>query len=157
MNERRFDTLARGMAGPMRRRPLVGALAGAVLAAWVTPEHALACKHVGRKCDKNKDCCDGARCKGGKNGKCRCKSGFTKCGNDCANLDNNEDHCGGCNIACGPGETCCTFIGDTGPETECHDLSSQQTACGTSCDTVVNCRNFDPDRQCIDGECVLVV
>jgi hypothetical protein len=157
MNERRFDTIARGMAGPLPRRPLVGALVGALLAAWATPEHALACKHEGRKCDKNKDCCNGARCKGGKNGKCRCKGGFTKCGNDCVNLDNNENHCGACNIACGPGETCCTFIGDTGPETECFDLSSQQTACGTSCDTVVNCRNFDPDRQCIDGECVLVV
>lgn len=60
------------------------------------------CKNVGRKCDKNKDCCDGARCKGGKKGKCRCKSGLSDCPGvkACKNLNTDLAHCGSCGNAC---------------------------------------------------------
>ena len=188
MDEQPFDMLARRLARAGPRRPLFGGLAGAVLTRLALPETALACKREGRKCDRNQDCCDGARCKGGKNGKCRCKGGFTKCGGKCKNFDTDENHCGNCNTGCAAGipcsdgtccipvrgafeepagscvssdeccagGTCCTFNDPGGPQSICIDLLTHQTACGSTCETVVNCLNFQPDRQCVNGECVEV-
>jgi hypothetical protein len=64
MDERRFDRIARRLGHGIPRRPLIAAAAATVLAALQRPQSALACKKVGKKCDKNNDCCDGARCKG---------------------------------------------------------------------------------------------
>jgi DNA-binding beta-propeller fold protein YncE len=105
MNEQRFDGIARILGTHAGRRALAGGLAS-LLAGLTIPQSALACKKVGKKCDKSKDCCDGATCKGGKHGKCKCKSGFTTCNTKCYDLDRDEDHCGGCGNACQPDEFC---------------------------------------------------
>jgi Stigma-specific protein, Stig1 len=123
MHQRRFDTLALVVAGVQPRRRIFGGVLSAISAALALPEIALACKKVGRKCDKNKDCCNGARCIGGKNGKCRCKGGFTTCNKDCFNLDIDEKHCGSCSDACASGETCCNGT--------CVDLQTDLSNCGS--------------------------
>src|SRR5688572_17379558 len=94
-----LDIFARQLARTLPRRPAIGVLTGLLSIGFARPQPALACKKVGKKCDKNKDCCDGARCKGDtkkKKGKCRCKGGFTKCGGTCHDLNQDEQHCGGC-------------------------------------------------------------
>jgi hypothetical protein len=58
------------------------------------------------------------------------------------------------NAQCCGGGRCCDFDPDDGPG--CFDLLTNQGACGTTCENVVNCINFDPDRQCVNGECVVV-
>jgi DNA-binding beta-propeller fold protein YncE len=101
-----LDIFARQLARTLPRRPAIGVLTGLLSIGLTRPQPALACKKVGKKCDKNKDCCDGARCKGGKNSKCKCKNGFTKCDKKCYDLDKDEKRCGSCNTACAPGATC---------------------------------------------------
>lgn len=88
------------------RRNAVAVISGAVAALFVSGNRSAVagCKYVGRKCDKNKDCCDGARCKGGKKSKCHCKSGLSECPGEkaCKNLDTDSNHCGACNSVCPP-------------------------------------------------------
>jgi hypothetical protein len=112
MDHRSFDRFVGLIGDAIPRRLLIAAGAATLLPALGGPESALACKKVGKKCDKNKDCCDGARCNGGKRGKCRCKSGFTKCSGAkvCKNLRNDSKHCGACNTACDAGESCCSRV-----------------------------------------------
>ncbi len=105
MDEQSFDAFTRGLTAIVPRRRTIALLAG-VVSPLLTPGAspvAAACKKVGKKCDKNKDCCDGARC-GGK--KCKCKSGFSKCNKKCYDLDQDENHCGACDNACAPAATC---------------------------------------------------
>ena len=54
------------------------------------------------KCD-GKCCPKHARCK---NGRCKCRSGFTKCGRKCVDRDTSVTHCGECGKACAEGESC---------------------------------------------------
>jgi hypothetical protein len=53
---------------------------------------------------------------------------------------------------CCSGGSCCQF-GSQNPS-GCFDLSNNQSACGLTCDTAVNCINFNPARQCVAGQCV---
>jgi hypothetical protein len=53
---------------------------------------------------------------------------------------------------CCGGGSCCEFSSDDGPG--CFNLLNNQSACGIRCETAVNCINFDPPRQCVNGECV---
>jgi len=106
MDHQRFDQFARSLASGMGRRRLLGALAAAMPAAGLglRPEGAAAgCKKVGKKCDKNSDCCDGARCGGGK---CKCKGSRKECDGKCYKLNNDEKHCGRCNNKCRSDEKC---------------------------------------------------
>ncbi|MDF3038476.1 MAG: repeat containing protein [Thermomicrobiales bacterium] len=105
MDEQSFDAFTRGLTAIVPRRRTIALLASVVSSLLVrgAPPVAAGCKKVGKKCDKNKDCCDGARC-GGK--ECKCKSGFDECGGKCYDLDKDENHCGSCNTACAPGATC---------------------------------------------------
>jgi hypothetical protein len=52
---------------------------------------------------------------------------------------------------CGPGR-CCQFV--PGERHGCYDLLNNQSACGTTCGDAVNCIDFNPVRQCVNGECV---
>lgn len=101
-----LDRLSRSLrASSACSRRHVG-IAAAVLAfaGQASPDTALAgCKKPGKKCKKNKDCCDGAKCKGKK---CRCSNGRATCGKTCADLQTDLDHCGVCNLACAAGESC---------------------------------------------------
>ena len=80
-------TMPTGLSASPSRRSLLqlvtGTALGALPAALFDRKSAHAgCKKVGKKCDKNKDCCDGARCEGDKKdkkGKCRCKAGLKDC------------------------------------------------------------------------------
>jgi hypothetical protein len=102
MGTRWIDSLGRLLATGAPRRRVISSLAAgppAALLALRGDQAAAGCKKVGRTCDKNSDCCDGAACKGGE---CKCKRGFEDCeGNGkCANLDKDRDHCGRCGTAC---------------------------------------------------------
>ena len=72
MDDARFDAVTRAVARLGSRRAVLrflGGTAGASLLAGLGQSEASAkCKNHGRKCDKNRDCCDG-RCK---RGRCRC-------------------------------------------------------------------------------------
>jgi hypothetical protein len=109
MDGKWVDRLARAMARVRSRRGVIGGAASGI-APLLGPPSVLACKNVGKKCYKNNDCCDGARCKGGKNGKCRCKNGFTKCGKRCRDLDKDREHCGVCGNACVSPDACCDGV-----------------------------------------------
>ena len=102
MDANRLDTIATLLASGAPRRRLLSACAVA-LGGAVLPGVALACKKVGKKCDKSKDCCDGATCK---SGKCKCKGGLTECDGACVDLDSDNQHCGACNNSCTGRATC---------------------------------------------------
>jgi hypothetical protein len=158
VDSRSFDAFTRKLTTRLQRR---GTLA--VLAAAAAPllfggaDHAHAgCKKVGKKCDKNQDCCDHATCKGdtkNKKGKCRCKGGFTECGGKCYDLDKDEKHCGACNNACAPGSICqdgsCACVACEGAEIcengQCQCPAANQ--CGdVCCDEPASC--FEDYCQC---------
>jgi hypothetical protein len=152
MDEHRFDALARTLAAGMPRRRALGATVAGVAASVFgsTPRALAACKKVGRRCDKNKDCCDGAECRGED---CRCKNGRDECAGKCFNFDTDERHCGACDNACAAGEACCAGA--------CVDLDTDATncgACGVDCPPEEACR-FGGCRSCFpqtacDGDCV---
>ena len=109
MNRQRFDALARALSGTQPRRQVVGGLMFAGATALLLPKRALAGngKKVGKKCDKNKDCIDGAKCK---KDECKCKNRFTKCNKKCYDLDKDEKHCGACNTRCTEHELCLSGV-----------------------------------------------
>src|SRR5687768_1596346 len=104
MNGYWFDKWTKRFETGLPRRTTVALLSGAVAAVFVDDKRSAmaGCNKVGRKCDKNKECCDGARCKGGKKSKCRCKSGLKECPGEkaCKNLNTDLKHCGTCGNDC---------------------------------------------------------
>jgi len=138
MDGTRFDALIRALSVSRRttfKTFSSGALA-ALLASRVGEQAEAGCKNVGKKCDKSKDCCDGAKCKGGKNGKCRCKSGLTDCAGDkaCQDLTTATSHCGACGNACTAGDLCCSGV--------CANLATDSAncaACGQACGETETC------------------
>jgi hypothetical protein len=108
MDAQSFDALTRRFTTELPRRGALAVMTGAVFSSLVLGRAspvAAGCKKVGKKCEKNKDCCDGAKCK---KDKCKCKSGRQECGGKCYYLDRDENHCGNCNIQCekAEGEIC---------------------------------------------------
>ena len=184
MDPQRFDALARraGAVGA-RRRALLSLVGSTLATSMFGPAPAVAgCKKVGKKCDKTKDCCDDARCKGGKNGKCRCKSGFSECGGKCYDLDKDETHCGSCDTTCAAGESCvdgvCAEGGCTAgldscvegalciacpdrPGSVCYRDNSGTPRCSVvllcvTCDDDADCAGLGPNARCITscpGQC----
>jgi len=136
-----FGVLLRRLTRALSRRRILSAFTVILAPRLALPEHALACKNVGRKCDKNKDCCDGSRCKGGKRGKCRCKSGFTDCSGvkGCKSLQNDSKHCGACNTVCDGSERCCSGV--------CVDLQTSNDHCGACGNACLE------DEGCVEGVC----
>ena len=134
-----FDDFTQSFHSRWPRRTALGLAAGIATTTLLAQRHAAraGCKKVGKKCDKNKDCCDGARCGGGK---CKCKSGYNKCNKKCYDLDKDEQHCGDCATACGAEETCCSGT--------CADLQNDVNNCG-SCG-----RACEATMECIVGVCV---
>jgi DNA-binding beta-propeller fold protein YncE len=99
-----LDDLARRISTGVTRRGLISTLAGAVSASTISPRLTIAaCKNVGKKCAKSKDCCIGATCK---KKKCACKSSRTACDQTCVDLDTDSLHCGACNNSCIGRATC---------------------------------------------------
>jgi hypothetical protein len=143
VDESRFDSLVT-VLGTSRRgtlKTLLGGAFGVLVASRGEVDVAAGCKKVGKKCNKSKDCCDGAKCKGGKKGKCRCKSGQSECDGEkaCRDLNTDINHCGACGNACLPDEPCC--------DGDCSNLQEDPTNCGA-------CGNACPeDENCCDGAC----
>lgn len=150
MDTARFDSLARTLASALPRRRLTVAALALVLLGRSSVQVAASCKNPGRKCDKNRDCCAHADCKGGT---CTCQRGFAECGNDCVKTDSDENNCGRCGTTCAAGETCCAG--------SCVDLDTDGAncgTCGTTCTDSDGCRagqcaSCAPDIAC-DGVCV---
>jgi hypothetical protein len=117
MDESDFDTLTRYLSPFIPRRRTLPILAGALATPLLADPHAASagCKKVGRKCDKNKDCCSGSKCKGGKHGKCQCKSGREDCDGDgqCENLNTDASNCGACGVVCVSPDACCDGVCST--------------------------------------------
>lgn len=108
MNEQQFDDLARTLSAAQSRRRVIGGVMIAFTTALSLAEPSLGNgKKVGKTCDKNKDCIDGARCK---KDKCRCKNRFTKCNKKCYDLDKDEKHCGTCGNRCVDPELCTSGV-----------------------------------------------
>lgn len=104
----RVDIMSKALATSRRitLKSLLGGAFGAFLASRGWGDAAAGCKKVGKKCDKSKDCCDGAKCKGGKKGKCRCKGSRKECGKECVDLNNDDQHCGACDTVCTGAASC---------------------------------------------------
>lgn len=163
MDGRSFDALARRFTTGLSRREALTGMAGAGSSLLLGHAPASAgCKKVGKKCDKNKDCGDNARC-GGK--KCKCKGEFAECGGKCYALDKDDKHCGSCNTACSAGESCvdgvCTEGGCTAGLDSCVEgapcIACPQRAdsvcyrdeAGTPrCSRVLLCVNCEEDLDC---------
>jgi hypothetical protein len=135
MENAHFDALVRRLAASRRAtfRVAFAGVVGSLLAGRGAAEVLAGCKKVGKKCDKSKDCCDGARCRGGKKGKCRCKAGLKDCPGEknCTNLDTDLSHCGACGNVCEAGEACCAGA-CTDLQTDANNCSACGQACGGS-------------------------
>ena len=101
-----FDGLARRIAN---RRGAIQALAGllALPAAGLARSDAGArnapCRKAGTACSRQRKCCNGARCAGGR---CKCKAGLTACAGRCVNIERDPANCGRCNDRCPQGKVC---------------------------------------------------
>lgn len=158
MDSSRFDLLARSLSAS-RRASLLALVGGALgLVALDMNEASAGCKKPGKKCDKNKDCCDGAHCQGdrhGKKGKCRCKSGRKECGRECIDVDADDANCGGCDITCDDDQFCAdgkcqACVPITPPfEPSAGTCTADRECCGNAL-----CCTFDdvggPESTCID-------
>jgi hypothetical protein len=155
-----LDVFARRIQSDLSRRNALVLLAGALASGSAFPQPTLAGngKKVGKKCDKNKDCIDGAKCK---KDKCKCKSGWDECNNDgkCQKLDNDPANCGVCGNVCATGATCSEGT-CVGPPQQCVPLTAvfdmPPATCASSdecCDGGTCCtfREIDgPHSGCFD-------
>jgi hypothetical protein len=150
MDGRRFDDLIRRLATPAPRRGILAA-AGAMLAEALpgrTTGAADDCKKVGRRCDRNDDCCEGATCV---DEECACRGDRTECNGLCYRLDSDETNCGGCGVVCAKGETCCGgACVDAGSDADHCGGCNAACAEGQGCCGGV-CTDLDDDANC--GAC----
>jgi hypothetical protein len=180
MNAPSFDALTRRFTTDLPRRGALALMTGAVsslVLGGVLPV-AAGCKKAGKKCDKNKDCCNNARCRGKK---CKCKSRFTECGGKCFDLDTSKSHCGSCNTACASGESCVAGVCAEGgcsadldscaagalciacPDRSgsvCYVDNDGVVRCSifllcTNCEDDLDCEGFGPGARCVQcaGQC----
>lgn len=112
MDERRFDALARILGMPGSRRLALRGIAGITIAAGLArlglAGVAADCKQAGQTCDKNKECCKGLDCKGGKcargRGKQRCDKSRCARGEQCLKGHDGSICCPALKVC---GKTCC--------------------------------------------------
>ena len=141
-----FDEIARRLSHGMGRREALALIGGALAAMLVDRESVAyaACKRVGQNCDRNGDCCDGARCR---QGRCECKASYDECEEKCYILAEDERHCGGCGNACAASDICCDGA-CADPGTDDAHCGACNTACaaGQSC-CAGACADLDSDRR----------
>ena len=139
-----LDRLARDLAtGEISRRTALRRLAGAgvgVAVATVPGASALGAR-ASKRCPPSRRCGEkccpkNAKCK---RGKCKCVSGYAKCGRKCVDLQTSAANCGSCGSPCDSGEFCV--------EGEC-------VACRTAADCPISetdCKHY----ECSSGTCTL--
>jgi hypothetical protein len=142
LDEPRIDEIAKRLSARLSRRGVIGGLGGGLVAvagglSRPKPAPAGGCKKVGKQCEKNQDCCDGAECKGGE---CACKDGRDECHGLCVKLNIDEANCGACDNVCAAGQLCCVAA--------CVDPSANRNHCG-ACN--VACGETE---RCVAGTCV---
>ncbi|MDX6587986.1 MAG: hypothetical protein QOI31_2459 [Solirubrobacterales bacterium] len=157
-NAASLDALARELAsGTISRRVAIrrlgGVLAGVALAGPASAVGSLA--DIGRKRCPPARRCKGKCCPGHsscKRGRCKCISGYTKCGTKCLDLQFSPNHCGSCDNACAEGQACfdgqctgCTTASDCPAAPECMVAVCNSGACGTGF--------ADAGTPCVGGTC----
>lgn len=135
-----FDWFARMWVHVTSRRHAlsfpVGIGLAAVLSRVAGVEGMGACRKVGARCERSRNCCAGSRCK---RGKCRCKPGWEDCGSDglCDNLQSSSVDCGSCGHTCPSGMACQSGrCACSGGEDYCTNRPSCQNGGGPGCGCV---------------------
>ena len=135
MDDARFDAVTRAVARLGTRRAalrVLGGVAGASLLAGLGQRGASSarCKNLGRKCDKNRDCCDG-RCK---RGKCRCtRDTHCKSSEYCKRGRCKPRRCpnGSCRVFLASTRSNANLGGLTGADATCQRLADEAELGGT--------------------------
>jgi len=162
MDGSRFDELTRTLATPTSRRRTLRLLAGGALAA-VTAALGVGeagathtgCRHHGKSCARNKQCCSG-RCAG--SGVCKCPGGTTRCGTTACCAAGESCQNGTCVAAC-VGDCTGKDCGDNGCGVSCGECTAPATCggggtpgiCGGGGCTATSCtggRVCQPDGSC---------
>ena len=183
MDDRRFDNLARTLAGGASRRRVVAAALGGAAAALLGRRDVGA----GRPRPAGATCIRASQCATGicdpRARRCLCPAGLTNCGGDCVDVQTDLANCGACDVACFPGLVCpagacvaCTdpFVCDgTGGicGTDCICVSSVSGSqvcsddffCGDECTTNEECATAlgagavcqSPDSGCCGQRCIV--
>lgn len=140
MDGERFDALSRALVAVSHRRRLFQAASGGMLGAlvaWFDRHEASACRRKGRRCRRNRQCCDKAVCA---RGRCRCRAACRDATTPCG-----ASFCRDCFIEDNPDtpatEFCCTAAqicrSPMGPEFDvcCYDDEVCDAASGDCCRT----------------------
>jgi len=159
----RLDALARDLAtGAISRRTALrrfaGLTVGAILPGALFADTALANCPQSRRCDGT--CCPNhAHCH---HGKCKCDTGFTRCGKKCRNLQTDENNCGSCGHQCASGKVCqsghCKAVAQCQSAADCPQAaagSCQVATCVSgSCDFAADDTDLPADgNQCTQDLC----
>lgn len=96
---------------------------------------AAGCQRVLETCAQDGDCCAGSTCR---LGLCRCRAGYSQCGQLCFDLESTHDRCGACTTSCGAYEICVNG--------SCVPCPIGNEVCGDVC--------CPPFQTCCDGACV---
>jgi hypothetical protein len=161
--DKQLDALARELAsGQISRRAALRRLAGAAIGLTVAsvPGASALASTDSKKCPKSRRCGDKccpkhASCK---RGKCKCDSGYAKCGKKCVDFQSDATHCGDCDTVCDPGRAC---IGGTCAECstpedcpqadgDCKAATCENGVCGEVNDD----NDFPSAGQCFSSSCV---
>jgi hypothetical protein len=165
MDGREFDEMARSLVTSGSRRAGLRALVSGALAVGVArlglEEVAGAasgsCKQVGRKCEKDNDCCS-KKCR---RGKCRCLKAQAKCGASAGVNDGTASCCGSlvCGYNCDWEATeklvCCRPVGEVGCNENCDCCKDFSVCRGGRCCVPLGAPCQDGQHeQCCEGKCV---
>ena len=162
MDDARFDSLARTLAGVASRRTTLAGVLGGLVVPLLAGDETSARKRAHRKHahEHGRDTTGhgaGVGAEKKKKKKKKCKPPTTKCGKKCFNVQTDPANCGGCGVACAASQACqggvCTCNGGTcsGCCTgkTCAAGSSDQ-ACGTN---GAACQVCSGGKTCQGGAC----
>jgi hypothetical protein len=157
-----LDALARDLAtGAISRRTALRRFAGVSLGALIagpvglfSTESASASCPKARRCN-GKCCPNHAHCH---HGKCKCNTGFTRCGKKCRNLLTDEKNCGSCGHQCAAGKICrnghCKAVPATCIDGIQNEGETDVDCGGPNCAGCANGKACLIDTDCQSGHCV---
>ena len=161
MDDARFDSLARTLAGVASRRTTLAGVLGGFVVPLLAGDETSARKRAHRKRahERGRDH-DGHGAGVGaekKKKKKKCKPPTTKCGKKCFNLQTDPANCGGCGVACAASQACqggvCTCNGGT-----CSGCCTGKTCAPGASDQACGkngaaCQVCSGGRTCQGGAC----